>query len=360
MKITSYKKDGKTYYKFNIYLGRDEFGKEIRTNRQGFVTKKDAQIEYLRLKENGLDKLTDVDFDNIFSDWVKSYKLTVKPSTYERMLGMYRNHIQPEFGNMVADKITTSMIQKFVNDKSKEQTKFGELLSVIRRVYNYAIVNKKTVNNPALGIILPRKESKLEDDEFLFYEVEELKEFLNHAETSLPLHQFAFLRLMAYTGMRRGEVLALTRTDVLIDTSQVRINKTLSRGIGNGKIVNDPKTFQGRRIVDIDRETLQVLIKLMESHGNEILFPNNKGNYFELSTPIKWMDAVIEKHGLKRITLHGLRHTHCSLLFAAGASVKEVQHQLGHTDIKTTLNIYAHVTKNQKLETVNKFVKLME
>ena len=69
----------------------------------------------------------------------------------------------------------------------------------------------------------------------------------------------------------------------------------------------------------------------------------------------KWMLHVQQKYGLKEITTHGLRHTHCSLLFEAGAKIKEVQDRLGHGDVQTTMNIYAHVTKKVKAETIQKF-----
>lgn len=60
---------------------------------------------------------------------------------------------------------------------------------------------------------------------------------------------------------------------------------------------------------------------------------------------------------MRRITTHGFRHTHCSLLFEAGASIKEVQDRLGHSDIKTTMNIYAHVSKEKKEQTADIFAQ---
>ncbi len=72
------------------------------------------------------------------------------------------------------------------------------------------------------------------------------------------------------------------------------------------------------------------------------------------------LDIVIERHKLRRITIHGLRHTHASLLFEAGASIKEVQERLGHSDIQMTMNIYTHVTDTLKEQTAQKFQKYLE
>ncbi|WP_255551251.1 tyrosine-type recombinase/integrase [Sporosarcina sp. E16_8] len=74
----------------------------------------------------------------------------------------------------------------------------------------------------------------------------------------------------------------------------------------------------------------------------------------------KWIVHVQDKYKLGTITTHGLRHTHCSLLFEAGASLKEVQDRLGHTDVKTTMDIYAHVTKKAKEEAILKFANYIE
>ncbi|WP_431027806.1 tyrosine-type recombinase/integrase [Lysinibacillus sp. LZ02] len=74
----------------------------------------------------------------------------------------------------------------------------------------------------------------------------------------------------------------------------------------------------------------------------------------------KWMLHVQNKYGLKEIITHGLRHTHCSLLFEAGATIKEVQDRLGHGDVQTTMNIYAHVMKKVKAVTIQKFVDYLD
>lgn len=74
---------------------------------------------------------------------------------------------------------------------------------------------------------------------------------------------------------------------------------------------------------------------------------------------IAWLKLVLDKYNLESITTHGLRHTHCSLLFEAGATIKEFQYRLGHKDVKTTLDVYAHVTKKAKAETIDKFEKYL-
>lgn len=88
---------------------------------------------------------------------------------------------------------------------------------------------------------------------------------------------------------------------------------------------------------------------------NQLVFPNTKNDLHEPNKTYQWLKRVLDKYMLEPITTHGLRHTHCSLLFEAGATIKEVQVRLGHKDVKTSLDVYAHVTKEAKAGTIEKF-----
>lgn len=361
MKITSYKKNGKTYYKFNAYLGLDEYGKEIRTNRQGFATKKDAEIEYLRLKENGLSKTSSITLDDAYGEWIESYKLTVRGSTLENTVAIYKNHIQHVLGNKKIDNITNAFIQQFINDTSLKINEFRRIKSILSRIFDMQVRNKNILSNPCKDIILPKKQVTKKEKIENYYTKDELMQFLKLAKEQMPFKYYVFFHLLAFTGMRRGEALALLKTDIDIENKQISITKTLSRNQDSAKVINATKTADGNRIIDIDKNTLELLIELMNIDDNdtEILFNDKNANYIHLSTPIKYLDRLIENNELKRITVHGLRHTHCSLLFESGATVKEVQYRLGHKDIKTTLDIYTHLSKNQKTDTVNKFLNFI-
>lgn len=88
---------------------------------------------------------------------------------------------------------------------------------------------------------------------------------------------------------------------------------------------------------------------------NQLVFPNKKNDLHEPNKTYPWLKRVLDKYDLEPIATHGLRHTHCSLLFEAGATIKEVQVRLGHRDVKTTLDIYTHVTKQAQAGTIEKF-----
>ena len=127
------------------------------------------------------------------------------------------------------------------------------------------------------------------------------------------------------------------------------------------------------RVISMDQQTMAILrewqikqrkdlLKLGYNamNGRQIVF-NGKNNkplsHVTLNDKFKYIQV---KNGLKAISIHGLRHTHCSLLLAAGVPVNDVKDRLGHANIQTTLNIYAHVTKQQRKDTADLFSQFMQ
>ncbi|MER2009735.1 MAG: tyrosine-type recombinase/integrase [Psychrobacillus sp.] len=86
-----------------------------------------------------------------------------------------------------------------------------------------------------------------------------------------------------------------------------------------------------------------------------MVFSNTKNSFIKPAKTNDWLKLIINKNSLPAISTHGFRHTHCSLLFEAGESIKYVQDRLGHSDVKTTIDVYAHVTASVKEDAIKKF-----
>ncbi|MBM7666105.1 integrase [Solibacillus kalamii] len=183
---------------------------------------------------------------------------------------------------------------------------------------------------------------------------------------------YALFRLLAFSGMRKGEALALTWNDLNFTSNELRINKAISRGKDNQLYMKTTKTGVARSI-KMDDKTMAVMKEWKKQQKQDYLilgyntmqpkqlvFSNEVNEYLQPTKTRKWILHVQKKYKLGIITTHGLRHTHCSLLFEAGASLKEVQDRLGHRDVQTTMNIYAHVTKKAKEEAIQKFASYLE
>ncbi|MDT2396793.1 site-specific integrase [Enterococcus pseudoavium] len=375
------KKDGSTAYLFKIYLGTDPItGKKIWTTRRGFSSKKSCQLAQNRLlvdvEENGFQKKSYETFLEIYELWFDSYKRTVKESTWAKTQEVFKLHILPIFANKKINQLKIPYCQSVVNrwfdSNSKQCTNFKNQVS---RVLDYAISLEIIEKNPMKYISMPTKKDEFEEEKELnFYSKEELNSFLSYTKELSSPQAFVFFNLLAFTGMRKGEALALNWDDINFKDSTISINKTVTRGVKGRLIVVPPKTKKSARTISIDPQTMGILkdwrskqkIDYMKLGYNtlqpkQLVFPNTNNDLMQDSRIRKWTLGVYKNHPeLKRITIHGLRHTHCSLLFEAGASLSEVQDRLGHTDVRVTMNIYAHVTKQKKEETALKFANFME
>ncbi|WP_458353621.1 site-specific integrase [Peribacillus frigoritolerans] len=198
----------------------------------------------------------------------------------------------------------------------------------------------------------------------------ELKTFLRITkEHGLYLDYLCFATL-AYTGMRLGEMLALKWTDLNLTKKTIRITKTYynPNNKSTGYQLLTPKTKKSIRTIMIDdglvalfkahkREQMELKMKQrLVYEDQDFVFAENIGHPRVMKQVVlrlmKHLD--VDKH----ITPHSFRHTHTSLLIEAGAGVKEIQERLGHSDINTTMNIYAHMTKNIEEKTSHKFSEL--
>lgn len=175
------------------------------------------------------------------------------------------------------------------------------------------------------------------------------------------------------TGMRKQEAGALEWRDIDFKAKTVNIYKAVTR-TANGLEIDTTKTVGSSRIISIDQGTLDKLLEWKETvlppSDEWLIFGHSSAkkphDIMSLDTSRKWLMSIQDKMDKKqkkklpRITVHGFRHTQASLLIEMGASLKEVQFRLGHEDIQTTMNTYAHVSKLAKEQLADKFNKFID
>ena len=379
--IEDYKlKNGQKRYMFQLYVGVDPLtGKEKRTTRRGFKTKKEAQLALSRLQleiDNGTFRKTIAEtYQDVYVLWIEQYKNSVAESTFIRVERIFRRHVLPALGKYKIDKITVDVCQKHVNEWFIEFQRYDFIKRYASRVFYFAMKRGFIQNNPMKLVEMPKRIiDPIEDEEEneKFYNKEQLIQFLNFLEQGKNYKAFTLFRLLAFSGMRRGEALALTWNDINFKNNEIRINKTLTRGENGRLYVKTTKTKKSIRTIRMDEKTIDILDEWRKRQKqdyfklgyntlqpNQLIFNNKNNEYIQLAIPQKWMLQVQNKYELEKISPHGLRHTHCSLLFEAGASIKEVQERLGHSNIQTTMNIYAHVTKQAEDEAIQRFAQYL-
>lgn len=296
-----------------------------------------------------------ITYQQVYDEWLEVYKTTVKETTLQSTTTIFSIHILPVFGESRISDITERECQAFAIDLS-QFVKGKEYYNQAKRIMDFAMKIYNLPKNPFKGAILPK--FKQADEKVDYLEPDDANKLINYFDKDI--YRKSLFRLMIYTGIRRGECLALCWTDIDFKNSELSINKTLGTGKDNKLVVSTPKTKESNAIIDLDKDTILLLKELKLQSNNTIVFPNRKGNYRRLSDIDRKLKKALKDLNLKPIRVHDLRHTHASLLIASGADIKYVQHRLRHKDIKTTMNIYTHITKNKKEENLDNFVKYME
>lgn len=381
-KIKKYtKKDGSKAYMFNLYLGTDPVtGKQRRTTRRGFRTMAEAKTALSRLElevmENGLptSKRKIMTFEEVYKMWFEQHKATVKESSAYIHNTIIKVQILPYFGTLRVDKIDTAYCQKQVNRIFKTLKNYNSAINLIRRIFEYAKVMKQIKTNPMNDVIIPKKRKTLDDTDkpVNFYTKEQLRTFLETLKEHAPYQMYVAFRVLAFTGMRKGELAALKWSDVDFENGTISINKTVAFNNVGKFHIQTPKTRKSIRTISIDDTTLNALKtwknKLRKElfkqgqnidKGDGFIFHTQKGNFI-IKYIDKFLPSFLKKYNLPPIKPHGFRHTHASLLFESGASIKEVQDRLGHENIKTTMDIYTHVTESAREKTAEKFARYID
>ena len=372
-------KNGETRYLFQTYLGIDPItNKERRTTRRGFKTIKEAkQAErnlLLDVEENGLpsnqsDGFQDPTFEKIAFLWLENYKTTVKPRTFENVRVKVEKMTEEHFKELKLKKITVAYCQRVVIELSKTYVLYNHYLSVINRIFKYAVLMDILDSNPFDKVIKPKSRQTQRKGNFLTKE--ELKEFLKLAQNTTLSYFFPLVHLMSYTGLRQGEALALKWSDIDFENKKITVNKTAAR-IKEKQILQTPKTKNSKRVISIDPATLSILkgwkkdqIKIYFKNGkhfegdDNFIFTNERAEWVHIHNFIRYFKRFIADHKLKPITPHGLRHTHASLLFSAGVEPKNISDRLGHSTVQITLDLYTHITEEQRTDTVEKLLEYM-
>lgn len=219
---------------------------------------------------------------------------------------------------------------------------------------------------------------QLEEEEVPKYlEKEELALLLETAKANGLDHDYLVFIILAYTGIRVGELVALKWKDIDFKNHTISITKTYYNPNNNAleyQLVT-PKTRKSRRIIIVDEEVIHQLMehkKVQEEaierlgdayYNNDFIFAKMERQYgypIVIKTVQNRMARLLRMSGLNpELTPHSLRHTHTSLLAEAGVSLEQIMERLGHTDDQITKNVYLHITQEMKKEASQKFAELM-
>lgn len=362
MTVSSYMTKKGKKYRFTTHLGVDHNGKPIQKTMGGFLTAKEAKSAendaIYRFDHETAPIICSRLYKEVYREWVVLYKNTVKDSTFNKTQGMFERRILPAFGDLGLNQINTDICQQFVTEMAMIYKNYNAVYDYASLVYEFAYKKGYTdQQNPFEKVILPtRKQRTMEDTETPFLNVPQLMEILELMKKNKRWYTYFYI--LAFTGIRRGEGLALKFSD--ISDNVMRIKRTLTVGEGNKQYVTTPKTRSGIRDITLDNKTLSVIKDYQKTVTTDDMFTTKNGELISLSKPYQFLKSILETTDLPPVTVHSFRHTHCSMLFESGWSVKEVQQRLGWSDMQTCLNVYYHVTDLRKEESIRSFTNYIE
>ncbi|KAF0994817.1 site-specific integrase [Geobacillus sp. TFV-3] len=336
-----------------------ENGKYKTKTKGGFRTKKEAELAAAEL-ERQLHKGYDINAgDQLFSEymrnWFELYKKGKYSLAHERNIELSVQLVEEYFAGVKLKDLTRDMYQKFINEIGKNHT-----TATVRKRHTYiksclrdAIEEGIITRDPTYKVVI-KGEVEAKSEELKYLNFDEVKKLIAEIKKDMkPKYISRYIILFAIaTGARFSEIMGLTWDCVDFKNKTITINKTWDFKGAND--FSDTKTFDSKRTITVDNETLNML-KELRKHQNELamktglrntknlVFINTKMEVVTNNAVNKTLRALCKKVGVKTITCHGLRHTHASMLLYKGVNIKYVSRRLGHKDIVTTLQTYSHI-----------------
>jgi integrase len=369
------KKDNDLYYYFNTkskkmwcyrYRYYDAFGKRKEKSKQGFSSEKDAYRALLEVKANILNgevKQVENSYLTIsewLDIWFETHKNDWKITSKQQRESAIRLQIKPLLGKYKLTELDKTTYKRvFINELLKQYKPSS--VQIFHKIF------KTAINAAVDDEIIPRNrfnkitiEIDKKDDNFLT--AEELKKFLGDAKRLGTITTYSLILLLAYTGLRKGEALGLKWENIDFENKTLTVDRTRDY---NG--VRSPKTKNSYRTILID-ETLITHLKsyktwckaTMLSFGEHLKKDDFVFISYQTGKPISenlieyTMNLIAKKTGCKRITAHGLRHTHATILIGQRIPVKVIANRLGNTP-QMILDIYGHSFKDLEEESVQAF-----
>ena len=296
-------------------------------------------------------------------DWLKAQESLVRPTTLEK----YRLGVrlwQRTLGTMRLNRVNPLDIQRVLGGSQHLGPKTRhEYLRVLRSALRQAVKWGVLGTNPAEGVRSPR----IPRPQVRVWNEREVAAFL---EATRGNRFYALYYVALATGMRKGELLALTWDNVDLEAGVIYVRQSLAELAGDRPRIGDPKSASAHRRVPIDPSTVEVLKELRQQQEEEkrvagaeweehnLVFCTHLGRPYYRGTVWWAFKRAVKRSGLPYIRFHDLRHTHATLLLRQGVHPKIVAERLGHSSIKITLDLYSHVLPDSQSEAVRAIAKV--
>ena len=370
------RKDGR--YELKVMIGTKEDGKP---KFKSFYGKSEREVkkkhkEYIaEMARNPVETVKQTVGDYIYHWLVIFKKKSIKPQSYDRLYNIYQYHIKDTIGYIQMCNITSKDIQQLINDKSETMSysSVKKIYELLNSCFKHAVNSEDLRKNPMNTVTMPKQSNmNVKTKEIQIYTQEEIDK-LTHAiyETTFnnkrQLYRYSpIFILILNTGLRVGEVCALTWDNVDLENKTLHVNGSLSFSKTYTEDENspkrkveftDPKSKSSNRIIPLNQKAINALDELkrrntIQGIKSKYVCCDLKGGFLTQRNISRTLQNLCTREGVEYKGIHSLRHNFATALISKGVDVRTVSDLLGHSNIQTTLSIYAHSLKENRVKAI--------
>lgn len=360
----SQRKDGLYTARFTDKSGkrRQQYFKKLQECRNWLA---DAQFQ----DEHGkIDASINMTVDAWFEYWISEIKeKTVRWSTLSAYKDRYNKNIKEIIGEMIISEVKPMHCQNVLNvmdNNGYAGTSMDKTKVIMSAMFSDACENGLISSNPITkSVKCPKKKNK----NTRVLTLEEQKKFLEVAKKSVNYNHFLFI---LQTGVRSSELRGLKWNDIDFQNRIIHIRRNVTHDSNNSRfIIGELKTSSGQRDIPMTKTAYEVLMELKnqkEKRKQKVIsfefadhvFLNRNGKLLPNSNYDRYLARLCEKAGIEKISMHTLRHTFATRCIESGMKPKTLQKILGHANITMTMDLYVHVTEDEKEKEMKKFEEM--
>lgn len=341
----------------------DRFGKRKskRSKKLQEVRQWLADATYIN-EHSDIEQATNMMVDAWFEYWIDVKKKTVRPNTVRNYTERYNKNIQKIIGRKFLTEVKPIHCQKIFTDMAEEGYKTSTIYQTRIALFNmleFAKENEVILSNPCKKSVKSDMGKPSQKKEALTIDIQ--KKFIEYAKGQSYENQFRFI---LQTGLRTGELVGLKWEDIDFSKKAIRIQRSMEYRYSVGEWrIGEPKSKAGYRTIPLTDETIRILTEQKEKNKNikkiqeewyEFIFLSRKGEPVKNSAYDTALFKICDKAKINRFSMHVLRHTFATRCIEGGMMPKTLQKILGHSNIGITMNLYVHITEDEKQKEIDK------
>ncbi|WP_312907298.1 tyrosine-type recombinase/integrase [Tissierella praeacuta] len=372
-------------YYVEVFLGADPItGKKIRKtktfkpkSRENLKLAKAWEVKIQEQYDKGeLGSKGEILLSVFLEDWFETFVKDKLAYNTERRYRTFVNCIKEHLGNVKLNKLRTKMIDEFYSAMSKEMKTFkngetkrryadGTILKT-HKMFRLAMQQAVDWDMIPKNYVDAAKPPADDKRNIQYWDINIINDFLDKIkDTTIYLPVF----IAYHTGLREGEIAALRWEDINLKEGYIMVNHNMVEKKGEGLVLENTKTPASEAKVALTKELTSVLKSVLKEQKKHKLKTKIEVEYvcrWEDGRPLRptyisqTFTKYVKKYEMKKITFHGLRHSHATILYSVGANSQEISKRLRHSRVSTTDDIYIHVTEEIKKSTAELFDKAVE